>query len=148
MWHGDEASWKDDLDLQLPARGERHAERPLTDAERVIQRLEKIDSRVDVLAKDISQLLDDKSEAKPTTSPGDFLARIQQLDDDFQQAIVKDFKRESIIDLGESIRQKLRTAYAVLRNALERRKVINQTRHSANQPIYQSGAISPVCLRS
>jgi hypothetical protein len=33
MWHGDEAPWKDDLDLQLPARGEQHADRPLTDAE-------------------------------------------------------------------------------------------------------------------
>jgi hypothetical protein len=91
--------------------------------------------------------MDDKSEAKPTASPSSFLARIKQLDDDFQEAIVKDFKRERIIDLRESIRQKLCATYA----ALEHRKVMNQTCHKpadsdANQPIYQSGAISLVSL--
>jgi hypothetical protein len=124
--------------------------RQLTNAEGVFQRLNEIDATVDVVRKDITQLVsikDDKSIAKSSASIKGLLARIRQLDDDLQQAVIKDFKKSTVIHFRDSIRHKLNDAYATLCNHLDSCKAMKQAHcnelvNATNLPIYPSGMIS------
>ena len=147
MWHGEVAPSRNNLD----SCSEQSTTRQLTNSERVLQRLNEIDAAVDVVIKDMTQLLavidDDGSTSKSSALIKGLLARIKQLDDDLQRAVVKSFKKSIITDFRQSIGHKLSDAHATLCTALEGCKAMKQARRNesvnpTNLPTYQSGTIS------
>jgi hypothetical protein len=147
MWHGEVASSRNNLD----SCSEQSTTHQLTNSERVLQRLNEIDAAVDVVRKDMTQLLDviddDGSTSKSSASIKGLLARLKQLDDDLQRAVVKSFKKSTINNFWQSIGHKLSDAHATLCTTLEGCKAMKQARRNesvnpTNLPTYQSGTIS------
>lgn len=145
MWRGEVESSREDIFTGIQGTCRQPT---ISRLERVTQRLHELDSATDVVREEVTQLLTNKCDGstKPSISIKDLLARLKELDDDFQRSVVRDLKRDEIVDLQESIRHKLSDAHAIIRSTLESRKAAKQTcrhpDHPSNPPIYQSGTVT------
>ena len=146
MWHREVVPSRNNLN----SFSERSTAHQLTNSERVLQRLNEIDAAVDVVRKDMTQLLavidDNGSTAKPSASIKGLLAKLKQLDDDLQRVVIKNLKKSTITDFRQSIGDKLSDAHVTLCTTLEGHKAVKQARRNesvnpTNLPTYQSGTI-------